>query len=75
MVSTINEGAPIIIAQGRDVGGHSGVGREASMGLAPAVVDAVALGADWPPRWHWAPRAFRWALVSPHRASRCGIRK
>jgi nitronate monooxygenase len=43
MVSTINEGAHIIIAQGRDVGGHSGVTR-GTMGLAPAVVDAVAPG-------------------------------
>jgi len=34
-------GADIIIAQGRDAGGHSGVTR-GTMGLVPAVVDAVA---------------------------------
>jgi nitronate monooxygenase len=33
-------GADIIIAQGRDAGGHSGVTR-GTMGLVPAVVDAV----------------------------------
>jgi nitronate monooxygenase len=34
-------GADVIIAQGRDAGGHSGVTR-GTMGLVPAVVDAVA---------------------------------
>ena len=34
-------GADIIIAQGRDAGGHSGMTR-GTMGLVPAVVDAVA---------------------------------
>jgi nitronate monooxygenase len=34
-------GADIIIAQGRDAGGHSGTTRR-TMGLVPAVVDAVA---------------------------------
>jgi nitronate monooxygenase len=34
-------GADIIIAQGRDAGGHSGVTRD-TMGLVPTVVDAVA---------------------------------
>src|SRR5215472_5044361 len=34
-------GADIIIAQGRDAGGHSGTAR-GTMGLVPAVVDAVA---------------------------------
>ena len=34
-------GADIIVAQGRDAGGHSGITR-GTMGLVPAVVDAVA---------------------------------
>ena len=57
-------GADIIIAQGRDSGGHSGTLR-GTMGLVPAVVDAVApspvvaaggilTAADSPPHWRSA---------------------
>jgi nitronate monooxygenase len=37
----VDAGADVIIAQGRDAGGHAGVTR-GTMGLVPAVVDAVA---------------------------------
>ena len=78
-------GADIIIAQGRDAGGHSGTTR-GTIGLVPAVVDAVApipvvaaaalqMGAVLRQRWRWALRAFPWAHASPHRASRCGTRR
>jgi nitronate monooxygenase len=36
----VDAGADVIIAQGRDAGGHAGVTR-GTMGLVPAVVDAV----------------------------------
>ena len=35
-------GADVIIAQGRDAGGHAGTPRAARWALSPAVVDAVA---------------------------------
>ena len=40
MPASASAGADVIIAQGRDAGGHSGVTR-GTIGLVPAVVDAV----------------------------------
>jgi nitronate monooxygenase len=79
-------GADVIIAQGRDAGGHSGMSR-GTIGLVPAVVDAVgasipvvAAGASptaagWRRRWRSAHRASRWARASPRPANRCGTRR
>jgi nitronate monooxygenase len=79
-------GADVIIAQGRDAGGHSGMTR-GTMGLVPAVVDALSrlslwsppaaspTGVAWPQRSHWARRVFRWAPASPPHANRFGIRQ
>jgi len=78
-------GADIIIAQGRDAGGHSGTAR-GTMGLVPAVVDAVApipvvaVGGIADGRGLAAALALgrpasRWAPVLPPRASRCGKRR
>jgi nitronate monooxygenase len=78
-------GADIIIAQGRD-GGHSGTTR-GTMGLVPAVVDAVApipvvaaggiADGRGLSRRHlpWGQPEFPWALGSPPHANRCGIRR
>src|SRR4051794_35581788 len=78
-------GADIIIAQGRDAGGHSGTirgtrggSRRSSMRLRrsrwwpPA---ASPTGGALPRRWRSARRGFRWARGSPPRASRCGTRR
>ena len=68
-------GADVIIAQGRDAGGHSGMTR-GTMGLVPAVVDAVApipvVAAGGHCRWsrhggrapRWVPPVSRWAPAS-----------
>ena len=77
-------GADIIIAQGRDAGGHSGMTR-GTMGLVPAVVTpwlrspwsppgVSPMAVDLPRRSHWARPASRWERASPHPANRCGTR-
>ena len=78
-------GANVIIAQGRDAGGHSATtrGRWGSClrwsmpsrqfpSSPPVVLPTVA---DSPLHLPWAQLAFRWEPASPRRVNPCGIRR
>jgi nitronate monooxygenase len=78
-------GADVIIAQGRDAGGHSGTTRGTwawfprwSMPSPRSLswpLAVLRMGVAWRPRSHWARLAFRWAPASPPPANRCGTRR
>ncbi len=75
-------GADIIIAQGRDAGGHSGMTREPwawfprwlmrSRRFRWSRPAASRMGVVLRLRSHWVPRVFRWEPDSPLRVSHCG---